>query len=535
MRSEKAQFAGKSFVLISILNLWALCGMVLFNCGGAGAQQVEKPGNQSGNQDYTFHVETRRVLLDVVVTDAKGNVVNNLKKDDFHIYEENAEQAIRTFDLPQAHDIPKKNVVLVRSTADLPKIGAAPVTLIVLDELNTSFEDMAFARDQVKRYLNKQPAILTQPTTLLAATNTHFIVIKDYTQDRADILAALGKHFPELPWKMQHGGTNSAGAFERMSMSLNSLYTMAEASRGTPGRKTVIWVGKGFPAVDLVSLDPNSTALIQNAIKRLTASLLDSRITLYTIDPASTFATVGKVSSADDLEAMEMDPRSDGAPFADEINFTTLAPVTGGKAFFSRNDIDTEVATSAISGASYYTLTYEPSGNSEASAQYRHIRIKMSDPNLKAVTRDGYYTINEDSVKQIEGKPPKEQRAELEAELGKAAMSSLPYNGLNITLARGQGDVINLNITAGSLQWADTASGKTVAEITVLDVLFGDKDKVVSHGADELYAAEQDRVGNLDQRETFVIHVPPAPGAKRLRVVARDARSGKIGTAEMNW
>jgi VWFA-related protein len=493
----------------------------------AGAQQ---------GQGYSLKVETRRVLLDVVVTDRKGNVVSNLKESDFHIYEDNAEQVMRSFEPPQVHDIPKKGEMLVRSTADLPKIGVAPVTLIVLDELNTSFEDMAYARNQVKRYLNAQPKVLTQPTTLLAATNTHFQVIQDFTQDRAELLAALEKHFPEFPWKMMHSGANSPGALERMSMSLNSLNEMAEASRGTPGRKTVIWVGKGFPAVSLIGLDGNSTTLMQNAIQRLTDSLMESRITLYTIDPASTLATVGKISSADDLEAMEMDSRNDGVPFADEINFTTLAPATGGQAFFSRNDVDAEVATSAVSGASYYTLTYEPTGSSEQSAPYRHIRIKMSDPNLKAVTRDGYYTTNQSrEAKRIDNKTPQEARAELEAEMGKAALSTMIYNGLNMSLERGEGDIVKLFITANSLQWADAAGGKTVAEITVLDVFFTDKGKVVSHGSDELVAAVQGQIKDSDQKALFQLHVPPAPGANRLRVVARDARSGKIGTADLNW
>jgi hypothetical protein len=92
-----------------------------------------------------------------------------------------------------------------------------------------------------------------------------------------------------------------------------------------------------------------------------------------------------------------------------------------------------------------------------------------------------------------------------------------------------------LNITAGSLQWADTDSGMSVSEITVLDVLFTSKGKVLSHGADELYAAVQGRIRNPDQRAAFAIHVPPVSGASRLRVVARDVRSGKIGTAEMTW
>ncbi|WP_420239810.1 VWA domain-containing protein [Telmatobacter bradus] len=530
MSSAKTQFAERSYAMIFFSTLIVLCGTLLLDCTAAAAQQADAP--ESSN--YSIKVETRRVLLDVLVTDAKGKVVTNLKADDFHVYEENVEQPVRTFDAPQVHEIPKKDEILVRSTEDLPKIGSAPVTLIVLDELNTSFEDMAYARNQVKSYLKAQPAILRQPTTLLAANNTHFQVIKDYTQDRAALLTALDKHFPEYPWKMQHSGANSAGAFERMGMSLNSLNEMADASRGTPGRKTVIWVGKGFPAVSLIGLDEHAAGLMQDAIKRLTSSLMESRITLYTIDPSSTLATVGKVSSSDDLESMEMDPRNDGVPFSDEINFTTLAPVTGGQAFFSRNDIDAEVADSTILGASYYTLTYAPTGDSEKSAPYRHIRIKMSDPNLKAVTRDGYYSENPIvEARRMDNKTPQQARSELEAEMGKAAFSSLPYNGLDVKLERGKGDEIQLKIAAGTLQWADSDSGNLVSEITVLYMLATNKGKIVGHGANELNATAQGRAQTQDQRAVFTIHVPAAADAARLRVVARDARSGKIGTADM--
>jgi VWFA-related protein len=528
MSSAKTQVAGSSFTMIFFSTLMVLCGTLLLNGTAAAAQQEDS----SAGAAYSLKVDTRRVLLDVLVTDAKGKVVTNLKADDFHIYEDNVEQPVRTFDTPQVHEIPKKDEILVRSTEDLPKIGSAPVTLIVLDELNTSFEDMAYARNQVKSYLKAQPAILRQPTTLLATSNTHFQVIKDYTQDRAALLTALDKHFPEFPWKMQHGGANSSTAFERMGMSLNSLNEMSDASRGTPGRKTVIWVGKGFPAVSLIGLDDHSADLMQNAIKRLTSSLMESRVTLYTIDPSSTLTTVGKISSSDDLESMEMDPRNDGVPFSDEINFSTLAPVTGGQAFYSRNDIDAEVADSTILGANYYTLTYAPTGNSEKSVPYRHIRIKMSDPNLKAVTRDGYYTDNpEIEARRMDNKTPQQARSELEAEMGRAALSTLPYNGLDVKLERGQGDAIQLNIASSTLQWADTGNGKLASEITVLYVLATNKGKIVGHGANELYAAEQGR--DQEKRAAFTIHVPATADASHLRIVARDARSGKIGTADM--
>ena len=108
---------------------------------GAMAQQ-----NEGGDPMTTIKVVTKRVLLDVVVRDRRGNVVTNLKQSDFTIFEDGVEQPVRSFDSVLEHQMPEPGKAIVHSTADLAKIGPAPVTLLVLDELNTSFEDMAYAR-----------------------------------------------------------------------------------------------------------------------------------------------------------------------------------------------------------------------------------------------------------------------------------------------------------------------------------------------------------------------------------------------------
>ncbi len=87
---------------------------------------------------------------------------------------------------------------IVNSTADLHKIGDAPVTIIVLDELNTAFSDMSYARRQLADYLQTQPEVLNQPTALLAVGDSKFQVLHDYTQNRADLVKVLKAHYPRV-------------------------------------------------------------------------------------------------------------------------------------------------------------------------------------------------------------------------------------------------------------------------------------------------------------------------------------------------
>lgn len=504
--------------------------LLTFVAGPVRGQQQETP-----SQPYVFRTTTRIVLLDVVVTDKKGNVVTNLKQSDFSVYDNGSSQRIRSFEAPSSHVMPKGTGMVVRSTADLAKIGSAPVTILVLDELNNSFENMAYARNRLEKYLNAQPEVVTQPTTLLVATNTKFEVMKDFTQDRAALLAALKKHFPEIPYKYNKTGAGGSGAMERMAQSLNSLYQMAEATRGTPGRKTIIWVGQGFPAVDLTKTDSASTALMQSAIRRVTDALLQSRITIYTIDPSSQIGTVGQITD-DNVEDFENDARSDGQPFADQISFSTLAPATGGQAFFSRNDIDAEVAQATADGANYYTLSYTPGELPDGKDKYRKIRVKMSDPNLTATFRDGYFSKPTPTGATKSGAAPKtkvEIRAELEAEMGKAAMGTIAYNGVNATIEKTPEGKVKLGVTAGDLNFTDENNGKFRAEITVIEVAFNKNGKALAHHSEELSAEVVGQIKNPTQKAGFLIALDAPPGTVRVRVIVRDAVSGKIGTAEM--
>ena len=482
----------------------------------------------------TLKVQTRIVVLDVVVTDKKGNVVNNLPKDAFSVFEDKDPQTIRSFEQPAAHRMPQVETPIVHSAADLTKIGNAPVTVLVLDELNTAFEDMAYSRYCIEKYLNAQPAVMPQPTTLLVASNTKFNVIMDYTQDREALREALKKHFPEYPWRMAKGGAASGGNAERMSMSLGSLYQIAKASSGTPGRKNIIWVGRGFPTVNVDLLSAKVADTMQDAMKRVTQVLLESHVTLYTIDPTVNQSTIDTMETPEDL--MDAEDQNDGQPFDDEVKFSTLAPATGGTALFSRNDIDKEVAASTLQGANYYTLSYSPTNKSDDVLKYRKIRILMKDPTLLATTRDGYFPRVSDTANPFAGSgtPATEAKAQLQLDISTAAMSTMSFNGVTVTAERVDANNFKLRIPLKSLSWTDKDGGVHQAEITVEAVAFTAKAKMVGHVGTELFARVMaDPIANGETKAAFAVPFTVPANATRIRFVVRDAVSGKLGTAEL--
>ena len=506
---------------------------------------------QTGSQAVpNLKVSVRLVTLDVVVTDKKGNLVKDLKRDDFRVYEDAQQQTIKNFEIPTTHLMPRgadgKAELVVTSSADLPKIGNAPVTILVLDELNTAWPDMAFARQSMQKYLLAQPEILNQPTALLVASNTRFQLLSDYTQKRADVLTALNRHFPEYPWKMANGGKGGPNAVERIVQSLSSLLQIADASRGTPGRKNLIWVGVNAPGVDLSRMDPVASAQMDNVVKRVTQTLLATRVAVSYIDPTiNSSATVGIMVPGD---SSDEDSFSDADPFSSDINFNEFAPATGGKIFFSRNDVNNEIAQSIDLGNTYFTLTYTPTNKSEDAAKFRNIAIKMSDKNLIATTRLGYYPEGE-NANNSEADPSldKTQRKNMLAmEMSQAAISTLPYNGLTLT-ARKSVDKKNwrLTVAAKSLSWTAEPGDKVFAEVTAMAVVFDDKgsegrgkyksegkNKMLSHVSREL---QSERGGDsaVPESVTFELPIDVGPAATRIRLILRDAVSGRIGTLDL--
>jgi VWFA-related protein len=404
---------------------------------------------------------------------------------------------------------------------------------------------MAFARQSMEKYLLAQPEVLNQPTALLVASNTRFQLLADYTQKRADVLTALKRHFPEYPWKMANGGKGGPNAVERIVQSLSSLLQIADASRGTPGRKNLIWVGANAPGVDTSRMDPVATAQMDNVVKRVTQTLLATRVAVFYINPTiNSPSTVGIMVPGD---GSDDDSFSDADPFTSDINFNEFAPATGGKIFFSRNDVNNEIAQSIDAGNTYYTLSYTPTNKSEDAAKFRNIAIRMSDRNLTATTRLGYYPEGENANNsQAYPTLDKAQRRDvLVMELSQAAISTLPYNGLALT-AQKSADKKSwvVSVAGNGLSWTP-AGDNLFAEVTAMMVTFDDKGndlrgkykpegkaKMLSHVSHELQSQRKDS-SPVPETVPFTMAADVPSGAGRIRFVFRDAVSGKIGTLDV--
>ncbi len=122
----------------------------------------------------------------------------------------------------------------MRQAEDAKPNGKVPTTILVLDMLNSSFEDFAYIRYEVEQFLKAQPPRLASLTELLVVGDESLEMLQNFTHSRADLLQAL-KQFPSaLPYKHMHG----AFGWERYDQSLDALSKSLYRTRVFRGERT---------------------------------------------------------------------------------------------------------------------------------------------------------------------------------------------------------------------------------------------------------------------------------------------------------
>lgn len=492
------------------------------------AQQPAPSPSAQSSSVMTLHVTRQIVVLDLVVTDKHGNLVTNCTANDFKVYENGVQQQIRNFEPPQPDR--KLPAVALKDHNGRDNWGNAPLTMLVIDEMNTPFSELAYSRYEVNRYLKAQPALMPEPTMVLWLNDYGFHPLTSFTRDRQALLTAVTKHSGSLPSKLMRGDSVA-----RLAESFSALQQIALFSRGSSGSKKIIWVGRGFPGVNVEQLSSKDQDTFNKAVHSTLDLLLASRVSVDVIDPTEMLNPEPNATIGGDMSDMPDDPTlltsSPPDPFAATFNFSSFSRQTGGQYFYGRNDIDREIATSSSHANSFYTLTYSPSSAIQDNT-YRKIVVRMSNPNLVVQTKQGYYPGGDD-----QSEPTKK---ELGFDLYEASVTGMVYTGVGLHLdhCERNHDRIHADCTlsfdSGTLTFAPTDSGsyntRFLASVSSLDA----KSKLVYWTVDQItLGVASSHVGQLaNGRGTFDLHTVIPPQARTVRFIVRDS-SGRIGTADL--
>ena len=362
----------------------------------------------------------------------------------------------------------------------------------------------------------------------------HFKELAAFTRNRDALLKAVDHAPVEYALTLELNGKTEHGPVERLELSLNALEQIAQSYAGIRGRKNLLWVGNGFPGVDPATMSGNDYQEVQRTLEHVTDVLLDTRVTLYAVDPTTTASGMTEITDmTQQAFAMAGGDSISGSidTFGSGDDFDKLGLVSGGRVVRGRNDVSALIAQAVNEGSQYYTLSYTPGSTSDAKAGYRKIRVECLRPGCVASTRQGYFPA---------AASPERAKGEAASDLSAAAESSVPLHGLHVTAEPASAVAeeearFAVSVHAPGLTWAPQEDGSEKASVYVMAVSLDKNGKMLSHTVSGESASAKPGVNLGDEKKTatFAMMADPAPKAVTLRFVVRDIVSGRMGTVDV--
>jgi VWFA-related protein len=324
----------------------------------------------ASTQPVLSHPEVNsQITLDVSVTSRSGEPVTGLQQQDFTLLDNKAPQPITSFQALGGDKAPLE-------------------VILVLDAVNTPYERLAYARQQMDNFLRANGGHLAHPTALAFFTDKGTQMQDGFSSDGNALSDFLDHNQTGLRDITRSSGFY--GAEERLQLSINALHMLSAHVSSLPGRKIFLWVSPGWALLSgpRTNLDTKQQEQIFATIVDLSTTLRQARITLYSIDPigAAEAASFRTFYYKQFLKGVSKPSQDNLGNLALQV----LATQSGGLALNSSNDVSALLQKGLADAASYYEISFRPAP-AEQRNEYHHLEVKIAKPGLIVRTRDGYY------------------------------------------------------------------------------------------------------------------------------------------------
>jgi VWFA-related protein len=524
----------------------------------AGAQQIGQntPGSA---QTPTFQTSTQLVIETVSVKDKSGKSIDNLTAKDFIITEDGAPQTIRFFEYQKMQETALEAPIPAQSSraaplARLPKTQIAPESPGSVKyhdrRLLALYFDMSAmpVPDQLRAFTAARKFIQTQMTradlmAILVYQGGAVQILQDFTDDR-DRLESIIETL--VVGEDQNSGdtTNDASSADtgaafgqddsefnifNTDRQLSALQTAAKMLGTLNEKKALIYFASGLQ-LNGVDNQAQLHATINAAVR--------AGVSFWPIDARglvaqaplgdATRGSPGGAGMYTGAAAMAVNDRFQRS----QDTLWALAADTGGKALLDYNDLTKGMVQAQQAISSYYIIGYYTS-NAALDGKFRRIKISLADGLSASLDfRQGYF-----AGKQF----GKFSTAEKERQLEDALLLGDPVTELTIAM---EVDYFQLNRAEYFVPMVVKIPGSELAlakrggaEHTLLDFIgeikddFGTtvsnvRDKVDIKLSDATAAELSKRPIQYDSGFTLL------PGKYKIKFLARDAETGRIGTYE---
>jgi VWFA-related protein len=384
----------------------------------------------------SFKVKVNLVEVRVVVRDASGHVIGNLKQDDFQLFDNGKPQVISRFSVEQAgtarpatpvHQEVSPALAETKSTdAAVPALPRRYIAYL-FDDVHLEAGDLAQARNAAQANLQG-----LESTDRAAILSTSGQTRSEFTADRATLQEALNtlrprpvsrtlttecpavsyyladqiqnKHDPVALSVVSQDALDCGAASDQLSAGriaqsaalqelevgghetqvvLASLKDAIRKIAGMPGQRSIVLVSPGFLNPDQLQ---EQTAILDIALhSSVVINALDAR-GLFT----SPFLDASRSRPSSGKTAAQMDQYASQEALANDDVMADLAYTTGG--IFVRNTNDLRGGLQRLAGApeTSYLLAFSPQ-NLKLDGSFHKLKVQLTRQNANIQARKGYF------------------------------------------------------------------------------------------------------------------------------------------------
>ncbi len=413
-----------------------LCWLAVLSCEESTAQEANAPQQTSP----TIVVNVNRVLVPVVVRDKQGRTVDDLKRENFQLFDNDKPREIAGISIERrgpAQSVPIGNAE--SSTPPPSGTGTAPQSsppsqrfvVFLFDDMHLTYADLA----RVEKAAAKAVVGSLADSDIAAVVSTSGKTNSGLTRDHAKLQDAItglrpngltrvenadcpnidyyqadlmvNKHdssaisdaiaqvfscdpgldpqhdFPVAQRLAEEAGRRAqAIGYQDAEMALATVAEIVRRMAALPGQRTLILVSPGFLNVEADTLTAESHIIDSAAQSNVTISTLDSR-GLYTTS----------LTASEDTHLMPIATKSEfhasGMRAAENV-LAEFADGTGGTFFHNNNDLDVGLKHLTEAPECVYMLELSLD-NVKPDGSYHRLTVKVDRDGAQLRSRRGYF------------------------------------------------------------------------------------------------------------------------------------------------
>ncbi|MDR3674917.1 MAG: VWA domain-containing protein [Acidobacteriota bacterium] len=539
----------------------------------------QEVSTRSVEPTFKLQAERNMVTVRVVVRNGKGETVDNLRQEDFQLFDRGKKQTITHFSVEKAGPVmvetsaPKPSPPEPGVPKRTPPVFTLPSRFVALyfDDVSTGFSGLARSRDAADRFLKsslhsgdrvgvftssgQKPQDFTDDLAkvrqALATLTPHPLISRDesicevtpyeayyivtFRPLSGDPIENLIEHElencegpnindPNIGNRIRQNAQRiHAQTVMKSTVTLRGLEALVRLMSTVPGQRSIVFVSDGFQSQtlgDIVS-QISDRALRANIV----INALDARGLYVDASVDASQARPTESNYPEDLVEKEQVMREEALQATEAMG--TLAQDTGGKLFENNNDLEAGFRRLAAAPDTSYTLAFSPE-NLKHDGAFHGLKVTLvSGKGLNVQARKGYY-----APKKSEDLAAQEKEDLQDAVFSQNEMKGLPIEVntqfFAIDKTNAEIDVVT-HVDLAQVHFRKEAD-RNLGTLTFVTGVF-DRD---GH-----YVAGQQKVLEMHLRDASLerflrtgikvqTELKVSPGIYLIRAVVRDSDSGQI-------